>query len=361
MLVPHLAHAQAPVDVAAWDVEETAPLLPPLPERFESDVRGAVRWEYPEGHDDTVRDLIAAYDEAWPRITSDLGVAIDDALHVRIARNPDQMKALAPIGYPPPDYAVGVAYARFGVVLLTITAPETWEPADLERVFAHELSHIALHRAVGGARIPRWFAEGLAIHQARENNLDRIRTLWTATVAGTLVPLDDIDDGFPEYAHRVNVAYAESADIVGFLYEDEEGKEGLRRLVQAVHDGASFHDAVSTTYGESLGSIERRWRQDLEERYHSLPLFFSGTGLWVFASLLLVLAYVRRRRRHHARLAELALAEERAAKEAVAATPHPTPEPVKNENEAFVWIPPEVGRESEVPTYEYEGRNHTLH
>jgi hypothetical protein len=358
--LPAVSHAQAPADVSGWEGPRLEPDLAPMPADFTSTTRGEVRWDYAVDHADTAEDLMAAYDEAWPRIADDLGVDVEPELLIRIARNPEQMIALAPIGHPPPGYAVGVAYGRYGVVLLTITAPETWELADLERVLAHELSHIALHRAVRGRPIPRWFAEGLAIHQARENNLERIRTLWTATVAGTLIPLAELDSRFPERVHRVNVAYAESADIVGFLYEDEEGKDGLRNLVRAVRDGAPFEEAVAATYDESLASIESRWRKDLDERYHSLPLFFSGTGLWVLASLLLVAAYVRRRRRHHARLAALAIAEEREEKATVAPAAVPRPAP-KADNDAFVWIPPDVSRESEVPTYEYEGRNHTLH
>lgn len=360
LVVPSPTYAQAPPDVYEWVGERATPEFAPMPPDFATEARGDVRWDFARDHEETANELMTAYDEAWPRVVGDLGVTVDDELVIRIARNPDQMQELAPLGQPPPAYAVGVAYGRLGVVLLTITAPDTWEPTDLERVLAHELSHIALHRAVRGQPIPRWFAEGLAIHQARENNLERIRTLWTATVAGTLIPLSEIDRRFPEQVHSVNVAYAQSADIVGFLYEDEEGKDGLRALVANVRAGATFDNAVQATYGESLGSIETRWRKDLDERYHSLPLFFSGTGLWVVASLLLVAAYVRRRRRHHARLAALAIAEEREAREEEAAK-KPAPAPAKPENDAFVWIPPDVSHESEVPTYEYEGRNHTLH
>ena len=47
---------------------------------------------------------------------------------------------------------------------------------------AFELSHVALHRAVDGHPVPRWFTEGVSIHQAGERNIARIRTLWQGAV-----------------------------------------------------------------------------------------------------------------------------------------------------------------------------------
>ena len=70
---------------------------------------------------------------------------------------------------PPPAYAVGVAYPALGLVLLTLSAPDTWERPDLDRVFIHELAHVATHRAAGGNGVPRWLDEGIAIHVAGEN------------------------------------------------------------------------------------------------------------------------------------------------------------------------------------------------
>src|SRR5690606_2718517 len=119
---------------------------------------GDVVWEYHERTEAIARELIEVHREAWPRIAEELGGVVDGSLVVRIARSPEEMAALAPIGQPPPPYASGVAYPRRGLVLLTLTAPETWQRPDVDRVLVHELSHVALHRAVNGHPIPRWFS-----------------------------------------------------------------------------------------------------------------------------------------------------------------------------------------------------------
>ena len=59
------------------------------------------------------------------------------------------MAKLAPTGAPPPAYAVGVAYPALRLILLSMVTPDKWLPPDLDAVYTHELSHVALHEAVG--------------------------------------------------------------------------------------------------------------------------------------------------------------------------------------------------------------------
>jgi LmbE family N-acetylglucosaminyl deacetylase len=55
---------------------------------------------------------------------------LDHAL-VRIARDPEQMKALAPEGAAVPEYASGVAWPALHLAILSMQAPRTWEATDL--------------------------------------------------------------------------------------------------------------------------------------------------------------------------------------------------------------------------------------
>lgn len=163
----------APSDVSLARFERDA--LPPLPAGYVTRDDQGVRWDLPEEARageivDQLQDIVRV---EWPRIERELGVDIEDDLVIRVARSPDEMRALAPADAPPPAYAVGVAYPASGLVLLTLSAPETWERPDLAHVIVHELSHVALHRAVGGRPVPRWLTEGVAIHQARERSFER--------------------------------------------------------------------------------------------------------------------------------------------------------------------------------------------
>lgn len=303
VLTPLSAHAQpAPADITLG--ADLA--IPPAPDGFVEQTRGAVRWEYPERARDLVEPLFDAWDRALPRIQQELGTE-GEALpvRVRVGVDPEQMTALAPPAAPPPAYAVGVAYPGLSLILLTLTAPDTWQRPGLEGVLVHELSHIALHTALGtsegrGNDVPLWFVEGVAIYQARERSIERVETLWTATFRGGVIPLDDLDERFPSRPHEVSLAYAESADFVAWLIR-RSGPEKLGELVGRVRRGQDFELAVTQTWSAGLGALELAWREDLSGRYGALPMFASGSVGWVLAGML-VFAGLRRRRERRAEI-----------------------------------------------------------
>lgn len=357
----------APGDVAeVTDALERA--LPDAPDGYQRERRGEVRWEFPEQATSVAHDLQEVFREEWPRVVQELGGDIDDDLVIRIGRNPEDMRALAPPEAPPPAYASGVAYPSRGLILLTLTAPETWERPNVSGVLVHELSHIALHRAVEGNPVPRWFSEGVAIHQAREQDLERMRALWGGTVGDRLLPLDRLSHAFPDNPHRVNLAYAQSADFVRWLRAREDGEAKFRQVIRRLRDGQSFETALERTYSVSMTSLEIEWHEDLNERFAALPLLFGSGGLWVLAALLIVVAYVRRKRKDREKFDEweaeeqaaLAAAQSLVASRATASGPSPsTPEA---DVEVLYVVPPEPrSRESGIPTIEHEGRSHTLH
>lgn len=366
-----------PSDVSLATFDASA--LPAAPDGFVQRQEGAVRWDYPEAAAGLVEQLAGTVRTEWPRIERELGADVDDALVIRIARNPAEMSALAPPRAPPPAYAVGVAYPASGLVLLTLSAPETWQRPDVVQVLAHELSHVALHRAAGGRPVPRWLAEGLAIHQARERSFERVQTLWEATVRGTLLPLDDLSHGFPSRPHQVGVAYAESADFVEWLRRRGEDDRRFAELVSRIARGQSFETAVSQTWSAGIGQLEHEWREGLAERYGAMPLLLGTGMIWALISLLVVLAWVRRRRDARARLSQWAR-EESAAAEAEAAIAAPqltvaSPQrvvPVRasddsddDDDDSDDDDPPRAEppgrRDPHVPTVVWDGRSHTLH
>ncbi len=356
-LFPVTATAQGDL---VW-TEQAFP-LPDAPAGFRSETRDSVRWDYPPQAAGLVEDLRSIRAEAWSRIEEDLGVDIDDAITVRIARNPAEMRALAPRGLGVPPYAVGVAYPHLGVVILGLEAPTSWQPPNVEEVFVHELSHVALRRAVGGADMPRWFVEGMAVHHADERSLERFEVLWRAYLRDGLIDLPLLDDHFPERIHEVSLAYAEAADVVTFLRRTERGRTKMHRLIAELAKGEPFEEAMLEAYALSPQQLEREWTAGLEGKLSNVPMLVGGGTFWVLAALLLVLAWRRRRREHRERLAELATLEqerdeafdrlERIIDEKLA----------EDEGPRFlVSGDPPQGRDPGVPTVEFDGRNHTLH
>lgn len=330
--------------------------------------QGTVVWDYPDVARDEVARFRRALPAAWAALEADLGVDVDDSLRVRVARTPEEMEALAPRGLGVPEYAVGVAYPHLGVIILCLDAPGSWEPPNLDEVFVHELSHVALRRAVGGAELPRWFVEGMAIHHAEERSLERFQTLWYAHLQDEVLPLHMIDGRFPPRVHEVSLAYAESADVVTFLRREEHGTTKMHRLIREISEGNSFEEALLEAYSMSPQTLEREWLRGLEERMSSVPMVLGGGTFWVLAALLLVVAW--RRRRQQARTKLAAMEREEAVQEEALARLEQLVDAQLQASEGreragavsiLVTDDPPQGREAGVPTVQVDGQNHTLH
>ena len=368
---------RAPVDVVSAEAQEGV-LLPALPAGFVEKRMGSVQWAYHESDAEIASDLQTKFMSSWRRVLNELGRDVSSEMTIRIARGPDDMRRLAPAGSPPPPYAVGVAYPGLGLIILSVVSPDSWFPPDQGAVLTHELSHIALHRAVAGRPLPLWFVEGLATHQAGEHRLARVRTLWEAAVADNVLPLELVSRRFPERANQVNLAYAQSADLVRHLLQSSDDRSRLGTLLAHVAEGMAFETAVLTSYHIDLDYLEREWRHGLSERFRVLPLVLTGTALWGGIAILVIVAYARRRKQHREKLAHWA-AEEAESDRALSALSQaqvltvpvlgpalhsiekvPTDTQIEPRIINVYALPPPL-RESGVPTVEHEGQRHTLH
>ncbi len=307
-----------------------------------------VEWVFPESHASKVTELRAVHRDAWTRVTEDLGVDIDPQLTIRVARNPREMQFLAPSGYAPPAYATGVAYPNRGLILLTLSAPETWEPPELDLVLTHEISHVALYRAVQGRPLPLWFTEGLAVYQSNAFRMHRMRALLRGALLHEVLPLSHLSHGFPERPYDINIAYAQSADIVGFLRRDSADVTRFGTLIRTLRRGVDFDEALSASYGWTLDGLERAWRDSLRKRYRIAPLLFGASTIWSLMAVLLVFAWRRRRKDAAHKLRKMEAEEALADWQYKIATEGA-------ENASAVSV------EHEIPRVEHDGGSHTLH
>jgi hypothetical protein len=175
------------------------------------------------------------------------------------------------------------------------------------------------------------------------------------------LPLAQLD-AFPDDPATVSVAFAESADFVRFLSEDE-GRVHFAALSARVRAGEPFDKAVGGAYGVELPSLEARWREDLGRRFVTYPLVIGSVAGWAIAGAIFVVAWRRRKRRNAATLArwarEEALEDARAtAMSAAAARADVGKLLVVDEGIGHVVYMVEPPR---VPTVQHEGKTHTLH
>jgi hypothetical protein len=344
--------------------------LPDLPGDFDTREEGWLQLAYPTELSHWADALTKEANQFRALARDRLGSAVLSRVQVRLARDPSQMATLAPIDAPYPKYAVGVAYSATGLVLLTEEPLHPASEHDLRGVLRHELAHVALHDALQGHHVPLWFNEGFAIHFARENGFARTRTLWTAAVSGNLLNLPELDDRFPNDIVGVPLAYAQAADVVRYLLRQEDEARFLG-LVQRVGRGQGFERALHDSYGMDLYNLELNWRSDVEDRYSLWPVLLSGTVIWGGASVLIVVAWRRKKRQARATLAQWTreealedarlgllkeLARERARAEEIAAQARE-----KQESDALPTPLPGQRKDLTVPKVEHGGRWHTLH
>ena len=160
-----------------------------------------------------------------------------------------------------------------------------------------------LKEALAGAEVPRWFSEGIAIQQSEESSFQRYWLVWLAARGDNLMRLSGIER-YPEGSGRINLAYAQAADFVGFLLR-KDGWPGLRILIRERGKGAGFRKAFEFAYGDSVENLEREWRAGLMSRWQWLPLI-TGTGaVWGFIVALFLLTYSVVRRRGKKRLKQM--------------------------------------------------------
>jgi peptidase MA superfamily protein len=338
--------------------------MPAVPVGFNSYDGGWIRFVYHPSSRERVQPLIAQADAVRHELIERLGFPALTEVRVEIARTPGEMATFAPAGAPYPDYAAGVAYSEIGLVLLSLTPVHAGTEQDLGEVFRHELAHVALHDAVNGQPIPRWFNEGFAVLASGETSFTRMRTMLMANVGGSLIPLHDIERSFPNDETQAQVAYAEAVDVVRFLIRREDVHR-FHALIQNMRDGAAFDKAVLTAYSVDLTTLELEWRDDVSRRYTFWPILLSGTGFWAVALGIFVWAWRRRRRRDRLTLQQWAreeaaedvlrarlAARTEAARVHIVLSRNPEGGPAQATPALF---------EVEVPRVEHDGQWHTLH
>ncbi len=355
-LAPKLAEAPiaTPRDVPLVSPSEVT--IPRVPSTYITRDLGWLKLSFPTVAAERVESLIHDADAVKAQLGEVLGQPVLGHIEVRVTPTFEDMRMLAPVGAPPPSYASGVAYPNLHLVLISMLAPRGADATNLDEVFRHELAHIALEDAVLGQHVPAWFNEGLAVGFAAENSIDRQRVMATATINGTLLPLADLDRGFPADHTDVNVAYAESVSFLSFL---QTRSDHLRfaSTVQRVRDGQSFDRALGDAYGSDLRKLEFQWRSEVERRYSIIPVLAGGGILWVGVIGALGWGFVKKRRRAKAILAKWA--EEEAIEDALLAQRQREAAEAANVSDGDLVRLSMRGRPA--AKVEHEGNWHTLH
>jgi hypothetical protein len=211
------------------------------------------------------------------------------------------------LGVRLPEWGGGGAIGRDSIIVPVDRAP--LPDMDAGRVTVHELVHIALERAYGRLRVPRWFHEGLAMTLSGELSLDEQVTLSRAIFLKNLLPLDSVERVNRFDAYGAALAYSQSHLAVAYLI-DKYGMDGVPELLIAVRETGRFDTALMDVFGLTGPEFERLVRNYTAERFRYV-FFFSDTYLyWSLGALLLVAGFVAVRVRSRRRRRQMELEEQ---------------------------------------------------
>lgn len=247
----------------------------------------------------TVERLADHAASSIPRIARRLELPAGVRIDIYVAASQGDFARIQP--GEPPDWADGTAYPEHALIFLRAPSvrPGTAEP--LEQVLDHEIVHVLLGQAFLPRRPPRWLQEGVAQVMAGELGPETARTIGHG---GDLFHLDEITRTFPDDPIRARMAYAVSADFMGFI-EGEYGAGAVRRLVARMAAGDGIEDAIAAATGSPLATVESAWRGGWEDRLRWLRAEEFVNVLWGIAAVAMFLGAWRVRRRNRVRLARM--------------------------------------------------------
>jgi hypothetical protein len=251
--------------------------------------------------------LASIAEEALARIATDLpGLRPPGPIEVRLVENAEDLQRVAPEGRGAPSYAVGVAYPDLGVVSVAVRRGAQLQ--DTEGTLRHELAHIALGVALGD--VPRWLHEGFAYQHSAEWSWERTETLAGMVWFHSIIPLEQLDRSFPAQEMATHRAYAESYDFVGYLsrrgrwedVSDDGDRYPFRRFLAEVARTSDLDRAAIAAFGRPIADLFEEWQEDLQNRLMFAPVGLFALSIWLVAAILLVLAWMRRKRQGRATL-----------------------------------------------------------
>jgi len=283
------------------------PLLAAIPARSATRVigDGQVSVRYAPRNERVARRVLAICHKHLPELSAQLQVKSHAPVRVKVVDDLRPYRHAFRGGLP--VWGVAFTVLETGQVVVDVKrAIGAWN--SLDRVLAHELSHVLIARRVGRIRMPIWFLEGLARWQSGEWGFVDSWQLMNAVSGGRAPRLWELEMVYPANAERARTAYRISYRAVQSLFHSRFDR--LNAFLDEVIRQGSFRAAFPATIGETEAAWMESFHQDLERRYHSWLLVFQTGPLFGIISVLFLFAIIRYQIRKRRKLKELARSAE---------------------------------------------------
>ena len=204
--------------------------------------------------EEVLRHAMATYDQKYK-------MTLPGPVQVEVYPDHEDF-AVRTLGMP----GLGALGVTFGEVI-AMDSPSGRKPGDFHwaSTLWHEMSHVYILTATNH-RVPRWFTEGLAVHEETEANPewgDRITPdILVAIHDKKLLPVAEMDRGFvrPEYPGQVIVSYYQAGRICDYI----QSRWGADKLLDMVHSFAKVQttpDVIQQDLGISPEEFDKEFME----------------------------------------------------------------------------------------------------
>ncbi|GCE48670.1 peptidase MA superfamily protein [Thermosporothrix hazakensis] len=196
--------------------------------------------------------------EAEQRICQSLGTSLTEVITIWIYGNRDDFQKSLP-----PQISEWVGGVTFWGSHEIMMEAEGIGDLNLESTLPHELTHaIEMNMLQEKVRTPSWFDEGLAVYHERFPRPQYQEIFEQAVKENNLIPLVELDT-FPEEELQAELAYAQSWQLVSYLYT-KYGADKIRAFLNEMRPGdLSFEEALKKTFGVDITQLENEWHLSL--------------------------------------------------------------------------------------------------
>lgn len=165
--------------------------------------------------------------------------------------------------------ALGVTFGQ----VIAMDSPSGRKPGEFNwgATLWHEMSHAYIITATN-QRVPRWFTEGLAVHEEGQRSAewrDRVTPdILLAIRDKKLMPVDKLDRGFvhQEYPGQVLVSYFQAGAICDYI-SNTAGEAKLLEMVHAYAAGQDTKQALQSVLHLSPEAFDTQFLASIDKQY----------------------------------------------------------------------------------------------
>ncbi len=188
-------------------------------------------------------------------ISANLGGGLQNPINLWVYEtDADFHGSLPPNAY---EWVGGIAFPTLNEASIVVQSTADY---TLIRDMPHELTHLIFHQLIGSASsVPTWFDEGLAVYNQGFHESEMTDRFNQALASHTLLKLKNITYGFPSNSDQAYLAYAQSWDLVQYMYTTF----GQAKMIQFIKDlrgpTYDFDEAMQASLGVDVAHLEYRW------------------------------------------------------------------------------------------------------